>query len=47
MLIELGYYDVLDAAVKGDPSLLPDVAAFQNNYSQVLNAMAATFASVR
>jgi len=46
VLIELGYFDVLDAAVKGDPSLLPDVTAFQTNYSQVLSAMTATFANV-
>ena len=46
VLIELGYFDVLDAAVSGDPSLLPDVSAFQANYSQVLTAMTGTFANV-
>jgi hypothetical protein len=35
-LVELGYYEALDAAVKGDPNLLPDPSAFGNQYSQVL-----------
>jgi hypothetical protein len=45
-LIELGYYDVLDAAVSGDPSLLPDVATFQTNYTQVVTALTNSFTNV-
>jgi len=45
-LVELGYFDVLDAAVKGDPTLLPDVTTFQTNYTQVLTALTANFANV-
>ena len=45
-LIELGYYDVLDAAVKGDPSLLPDVATFQTNYTQVVTSLTNSFTNV-
>ncbi len=35
-LVELGYYEALDAAVNGDPSRLPDPATFQATYSSVL-----------
>ena len=36
---ELGYYDVLEAAVKGDVTLLPDAATFQTNYTKVLTTI--------
>jgi hypothetical protein len=45
-LVELGYFDVLDAAVKGDPTLLPDVATFQTNYTQIVTALTSNFANV-
>ena len=45
-VVELGYFDVLDAAVKGDPTLLPDVATFQTNYTQVVTALTTNFANV-
>jgi hypothetical protein len=45
-LIELGYFDVLDAAVQGNPALLPDVATFQTNYTQVVTALTGSFANV-
>jgi hypothetical protein len=45
-LVELGYFDVLDAAVKGDPTLLPDVATFQTNYTQIVTALTTSFANV-
>jgi hypothetical protein len=45
-VVELGYFDVLDAAVKGDPTLLPDVATFQTNYTQVVTALTSNFANV-
>jgi hypothetical protein len=35
-LIALGYFDVLDAAFKGDTSHLPDAAAFRANYERLL-----------
>lgn len=35
-LIELGYYEALDAAVNGDPSRMPDPKTFAANYSSVL-----------
>ncbi|MBI3895865.1 MAG: hypothetical protein HY313_08015 [Acidobacteria bacterium] len=46
VLIELGYYDVLDAAVRGNASLLPDVAAFRSDYAQILNELKGTFADI-
>jgi hypothetical protein len=45
-MIELGYFDVLDAAVQGNPALLPDVATFQTNYTQVVTALTGSFANV-
>jgi hypothetical protein len=36
VLVELGYYEALDAAVNGDPSRLPNPATFQNTYSTIL-----------
>src|SRR5216684_3490921 len=38
-LIELGYYDVLEAAVTGDLSRLPDVNAFKASYGTVLKGL--------
>jgi hypothetical protein len=35
-LIELGYYEALDAAVNSDPARLPDPKVFLNNYNSVL-----------
>lgn len=35
-LIELGYYEALDAAVAGDPSRLPNPATFGTNYGTVI-----------
>ena len=39
VLVELGYYDVLDAAVKDDATLLPDVATFKNSYANLLSSL--------
>lgn len=36
VLVELGYYEALDAAVSGDPSRLPNPATFQTTYSAIL-----------
>jgi hypothetical protein len=38
-LIELGYYDVLEAAATGNVARLPDVATFKANYSTVLKGL--------
>lgn len=38
-LIELGYYEALDAAVNGDPARLPDPKVFLNNYNKVLSGL--------
>ncbi len=36
VLVELGYYDVLEPAVTDDPSKLPDVATFRTNFTRLL-----------
>src|SRR6266700_4081051 len=36
LLVEVGYYDVLDAAVSDDPSRLPDPDTFGNDYKSML-----------
>jgi hypothetical protein len=38
-LVELGYYEALEAAVKGDPALLPDASSFHLNYSRALRSL--------
>ena len=38
-LVELGYYEALDAAVSGDPRRLPDPAAFGSTYKSVLSGL--------
>ncbi len=42
-LVELGYYDVLAAAVAGDATQLPNTATFQSNYQQILSTLAAGY----
>jgi hypothetical protein len=39
ILVELGYFEVLEAAAKDDPRLLPDVAAFRANYNTLLSRL--------
>lgn len=46
VIVELGYYDVLDAAVNNDPTRLATTAAFTGNYNSVLSRLAATGAHV-
>lgn len=46
VLVELGYTEVLEAAVNGDPSLIPEPAAFRAEYSRVLTALRASYAQV-
>src|SRR5262245_2547611 len=46
VIVELGYYDVLEPAVKDDPSLLPDVATFKANLTTLLSRLKATNAEL-
>jgi lysophospholipase L1-like esterase len=46
VIVELGYYDVLEPAVKDDPSLLPDVATFRTNLTTLLTRLKATNAEM-
>ena len=45
-LVELGYYEALDAAVSGNPASLPDPNTFGATYSSVLAGLRATQAQV-
>jgi hypothetical protein len=45
-LVALGYFDVLDAAFKGNLSLLPDAAAFRANYDSLLRPFSQTKTTV-
>jgi hypothetical protein len=38
-IVELGYADALEAAVKGDPGRLPSVDAFRSNYANLVNTL--------
>ena len=46
LIVELGYYDVLEPAVKDDPRLLPDVATFKTNFTALLSRLKATNAEM-
>jgi hypothetical protein len=39
VIVELGYYDVLEPAVNDDPSKLPDVATFKTNLTTLLSRL--------
>src|SRR5438552_1497430 len=39
LVVEVGYYDVLDAAVNNDPSRLPDPVTFVNNHVAMLTRL--------
>ena len=39
VLVELGYFEVLEAATKDDPRLLPDVNTFKANFTTLLNRL--------
>src|SRR5258708_6930644 len=45
-LIELGFTEVLDAAVNGDPARLPNTAAFSDDYAKIVRALRASGAEV-
>jgi hypothetical protein len=38
-LVELGYFDVLSAAVAGNPALIPDATAFRAPYAQIVRGL--------
>ena len=38
-LLELGYYEIVEAAVKGDPAGLPDVDTFRDAYAPLLKSL--------
>jgi hypothetical protein len=42
VIVEVGYYDVLDAAVNDDPSRLPDPDAFASDYQSMLSVLNAS-----
>ncbi len=45
-VVELGYYEALTAAVAGDPTLMPNPAAFGSTYSTVVAGLRGTQAQV-
>ncbi len=46
VLVELGYYEALNAAVAGDPSLIPNPTAFGKNYNTVIAGLRGVQAQV-
>jgi hypothetical protein len=38
-IVELGYYEALEAAVKGDPGKLPNINSFRSDYVRILSAL--------
>jgi hypothetical protein len=45
-LVELGYFDVLAAAVAANPSQIPDPAAFRGNYRTIVQGLRERFVEV-
>ena len=45
-LVELGYAEALEAAVNGNPNLMPELAVFRADYSKVLAPLRANYAQV-
>lgn len=46
VLVSLGYTEVLDAAIRGDLSVLPPVSQMRSGYEQILRTLRATHAEV-
>lgn len=42
-VVELGYYDAIDAAVAGDPDRMADVAAFSTDYREIVRRLRERF----
>src|SRR5262249_42322510 len=45
-LVELGYFEALDAAASANPDLVPDAATFRANYTTIVKALRALYAEV-
>jgi hypothetical protein len=45
-LVELGYYEIINAAVADDSSALPDVGTFSGNYASLLSRLRSNSATV-
>src|SRR5262249_22179741 len=45
-MVELGFYEALDAAVNGDPTRMPDPAAFGTTYNRVVAGLRGTQSQV-
>jgi hypothetical protein len=45
-LVELGYFEALEAAAAGNPGLMPSAATFRTDYSTVVKRLRALFAEV-
>jgi hypothetical protein len=45
-LVELGYYEALNAMVSGDPGLIPDAATFTTSYTAIVKRLRAMNAQV-
>ncbi len=46
VLVALGYSEAVAAAAAGDPTLIPSVSSFHNNYAAILSGLKSTFAPV-
>jgi len=46
VLVELGYFEALDAAVSGDPTRFPDPATFRAAYSDIVKGLRTMWAQV-
>jgi hypothetical protein len=46
VIVELGYSELLEAAIKGDPGALPDFGSFCSDYAQLLAALKETGAEL-
>ncbi len=46
VLVELGYTEALEAAVHGDPNLMPDASTFHTNYATLLATLQSTYAQI-
>lgn len=45
-IVELGYYEVIEAAVNGDLSRLPDLQEFHSDYQEIIHHLRSTHAEV-
>ena len=45
-LVELGYFEALEAAAAGNPDLIPNASTFRSNYSTIVKVLRGLFAEV-